>query len=241
MCQYMIFIFLFLTFLRLILAGAGANPTSCLLSHCMYWVLLSARCGAEFNRNKNDTIFWSQSSYCLMGEKHHHVPGPFQYSVTVVYWDEVNTGWCGHPNLDLLLLLSSEDPRHTVCKTFFPAKLVGRNHWWGLQWLRTSVVAQMVKCLPTMRETWVRSLGREDPLEKEMATHSSTLARKIPRMEEPGSLESMGLQRVGHDWATSLSLSSLMRKGSVGHSVGKTDRHLWGQTPPRGHLGLPGA
>ena len=57
----------------------------------------------------------------------------------------------------------------------------------------------MVKHLPTMRETRVRSLGREDPLEKEMATHSSTLAWKIPWMEEPGRLQSMGLQRVRHD------------------------------------------
>ena len=58
-----------------------------------------------------------------------------------------------------------------------------------------------------MRETWVRSLGREDPLEKEMATHSCILAWRIPWMEEPGGLQSMGLQRVGHDWVTSLSLS----------------------------------
>ena len=57
----------------------------------------------------------------------------------------------------------------------------------------------MVKHLPAMWETQVRSLGREDPLEKEMATHSSTLAWKIPWMEEPGRLRSMGLQRVGHD------------------------------------------
>ena len=69
---------------------------------------------------------------------------------------------------------------------------------------KTSLLAQMVKHLPAMRETWVWSLGREDPLEKEMATHSSTLAWKIPWMEEPGRLQSMGLQRVGHDWATSL-------------------------------------
>ena len=62
-----------------------------------------------------------------------------------------------------------------------------------------SLVAQTVKCLPTMRETWVRSLGREDLLEKEMATHSSVLAWKIPWMEEPGRLQSMGSQRVGHD------------------------------------------
>ena len=70
-----------------------------------------------------------------------------------------------------------------------------------------SLVAQMVKRLPTMQETRVLSLGREDPLEKEMATHSSILAWRISWMEEPGGLQSMGLQRVGHDWETSLSLS----------------------------------
>ena len=75
-------------------------------------------------------------------------------------------------------------------------------------------MAQTVKCLPTMRETQVRSLDREDPLEKEMETHSSTLAWKISWTEEPGRLQSMGLQRVRHDWATSLhfiSRSAMMR------------------------------
>ena len=62
-----------------------------------------------------------------------------------------------------------------------------------------SLVAQMVKCLPTMRETQVQSLGREDLLEQEMAPHSSILAWKIPWTEEPGRLQSMGLQRVGRD------------------------------------------
>ena len=57
----------------------------------------------------------------------------------------------------------------------------------------------MVKRLPTMWESWVRSLGQEDPLEKEMATHASTLTWKIPWMEERGGLQSMGLQRDGHD------------------------------------------
>ena len=57
----------------------------------------------------------------------------------------------------------------------------------------------MVKRLPTIQETQVQSLGREDPLEKEMATHSSTLAWKIPWVEEPGRLQSMGSQRAGHD------------------------------------------
>ena len=67
-----------------------------------------------------------------------------------------------------------------------------------------SLVAQRLKRLPAMRETWVQSLGQEDPLEKEMATHSSILAWRIPWMEEPGGLQSTGLQRVGHNWATSL-------------------------------------
>ena len=62
----------------------------------------------------------------------------------------------------------------------------------------------MVKHLPTMQETRVRSLGQEDPLEKEMATHSSTLAWKIPWMEKSVGLQSMRSQRVGHDWTTSL-------------------------------------
>ena len=62
-----------------------------------------------------------------------------------------------------------------------------------------SLVAQTVKRLPTMRETWVRSLGWEDPLEKEMATHSSIPAWEIPWTKEPGGLQSMGSQRVRHD------------------------------------------
>ena len=64
---------------------------------------------------------------------------------------------------------------------------------------KASLVAQRLKRLPGMWEIWVRSLGREDPLEKETATHSSTLAWRIQWREEPGRLQSMGSQRVGHD------------------------------------------
>ena len=90
--------------------------------------------------------------------------------------------------------------------------------WWLLRYtLWASLVAQRLKCLPAMWETWVRSLGGEDPLEKEMATHSSILAWRIPWMEkamaphsstlewkiqwmeEPGRLQSMGSLKVGHD------------------------------------------
>ena len=70
-----------------------------------------------------------------------------------------------------------------------------------------SLVAQKVKRLSAVQETRVRSPGWEDPLEKEMAAHSSNLAWKIPWIAEPGRLPSMGSQRVRHDWATSLSLS----------------------------------
>ena len=73
-----------------------------------------------------------------------------------------------------------------------------------------SLVAQRLKRLPAMWETWVRSLGQEDPLEKEMATQSSILAWRIPWTEEPGELQSTGLQRVGHDWATSLHFTSYL-------------------------------
>ena len=65
-------------------------------------------------------------------------------------------------------------------------------------------MAQMVKNLPAMLETWVQSLGQEDALEKGMATHSAILAWSIPWTEEPGAPQSMGLQRVRHDWANNL-------------------------------------
>ena len=73
---------------------------------------------------------------------------------------------------------------------------------WVLWVPGTSLVAQMVKNLPTIEKTRVWSLGREDPLEKGMAIHSSILAWRIPWTEEPGRLQSMGLQRVAHDWVS---------------------------------------
>ena len=77
-------------------------------------------------------------------------------------------------------------------------------------WCRQRFLTQNITCakrLPTMPETRIRSLGQEVPLEKEMVTHSSILAWRIPWTEKPGRVQSMGLQRVGHDWAISLSLS----------------------------------
>ena len=89
-----------------------------------------------------------------------------------------------------------------------------------------SEVAQMVKHLPAMWEAQVQPLGCEDPLEKEMATHSSTLGWKIPWTEEPGRLQSMRLQRVRRDWMTSLHFTSLLRgakphNGSCGWVIRK--------------------
>ena len=71
-----------------------------------------------------------------------------------------------------------------------------------LQYSWASLVAQRLKHLPAMRESWVRSLGQEDPLEKEMATHSSILAWRSPWTEDPGGLQSTGSQKVRHDWAS---------------------------------------
>ena len=82
----------------------------------------------------------------------------------------------------------------------------GRSHGEGisypLQYSWASLVTQMVKTLPAMQETWFWSLDWEDPLEKGTATHSSILAWRIPWTKEPGTLQSMGLQRVRHDWVT---------------------------------------
>ena len=79
-----------------------------------------------------------------------------------------------------------------------------RSHWTRGPYIQrqASLVAQTVKNSPAMQETWVRSLGWEDPLEKKMETHSNILAWKIPWTEEPGGLRSTGLQRVGHDGVT---------------------------------------
>ena len=94
---------------------------------------------------------------------------------------------------------------------FLPGESQGWGAWWaaiyGVAQSRTQLkqlsskktVAQTIKHLPTMQETWFQSLAGEDPLEKEMAPHSSTLAWKIPWTEKPGRLQSMGSQRVGHD------------------------------------------
>ena len=142
-------------------------------------------------------------------------------------------------------------PRDRICISYVS---------WICRWIlyllvKTSLVAQMVKHLSTMWETRVRSLGREDPLEKEMAIHSSTIAWKIPWTEEPGRLQSMGSQRVRHDWATdnnksiywlitlltlfSLVPSSMLWVGSVIHSI--TQMKTWGLRelrilPKRTHL-----
>ena len=91
-----------------------------------------------------------------------------------------------------------------------------------------SLVAQRLKRLPPMQETQVWSLGQEDPLEKEMVTHSSTLAWRIPWTEEPSRLQSMGSQRVGHNWVASLSLSWHFM-GQVQKMRGPTqvEQHHW--------------
>ena len=92
-----------------------------------------------------------------------------------------------------------------------------------------------------MREIWVQSLGWEDPLEKEMAIHSSTIAWKIPWTEEPGRLQSMGSQRVGHDWATSLSLSKGFMPRGTFQCAGHCGESLLTHAPTGDPLTLAGS
>ena len=111
-------------------------------------------------------------------------------------------------------MLFSLSPELMITQQTTQSKLSTRDY-------RLSLVAQTVKCLPTMRETWVWSLGQEDPLEKEMATHSSNLAWKIPWVwvnsgswwwtGRPGVLWFMGSQRVGHDWVIELNWTELLQ------------------------------
>ena len=114
---------------------------------------------------------------------------------------------------------------HVYCSSclaggFYTSEPLGQSYWAKREALcgktttthLTSLVAQTGKHLPTMWETRVQSLGWEDLPEKEMATHSNILAWKIPWTEEAGRLQSMGSQRVGHDWTTSLHFTSCGKK-----------------------------
>ena len=92
------------------------------------------------------------------------------------------------------------------------------------------LVARMVKNLPAMKETRVQSLGWEDHLEKEMATHSSILAWEIPRTEEPGRLQSMGLKRVGYD--SDFPYTTLIELKAIGMVIGM--KKNMSQSKPRG-------
>ena len=129
------------------------------------------------------------------------------------------------PITNLLLIprasyLSQQSPTFLALGTSFIKDNFSKDRGQGKGWFqddssilhllctRASQVAQMVNSLSAMRETWVQSLGWEDPLEKEMATRSNTLAWKILWMEETGRLQTLGSQRVRHDWATSLVQSS---------------------------------
>ena len=96
---------------------------------------------------------------------------------------------------DLLFACNAGDPSSIPGLGRFPGEKIS----YSLQYSWASLVAQLVKNRAAVWETWVRSLGQADPLEKEVATHSSILAWRIPWTEKPGGLQSTGSQRVGHD------------------------------------------
>ena len=98
----------------------------------------------------------------------------------------------------------------------------GEEIGYPIQYSWPSLVAHTVKNPPTMRETWVWSLGWDEPLEEGMATHSSILAWRIPWTEEPGGIQSMGSQRVRHNWATKHSTQHMyiFRRGAIAQLTG---------------------
>ena len=137
------------------------------------------------------------------------------HTLCAVYgWEVVNNHVCSGRSMD-----------NPVTQASLPAERFDLRHPCHTLSPETSLVAQMVKHLSTMRETWVWSLGQEDLLEKAMAPHSSILAWRIPWMEEAGGLQSMGSQRVRHDWATSLSFT--FQKQPKGLSTDKSLNKMW--------------
>ena len=113
--------------------------------------------------------------------------------------------WVCHSLLQGIFLIQGNEPRSPALQEgSLLSELPRKPRKMGGEMANSGKFYWWLKRLPTMKETRVQSLGQEDPLEKEMATHSSILAWKIPWTENPGRLQSMGSQRVGHDWATSL-------------------------------------
>ena len=103
---------------------------------------------------------------------------------------------------------------HSHTSTLLLGSSPGEEIGYPLQHSWAFLVAQLVKNLPAMWETWVWSLGWEDLLEERMATHSSVLAWRIPWIEEPGGLQAMGLQRARHDWVTKHSTQNIIINNS---------------------------
>ena len=130
--------------------------------------------------NRDQDQFYPKSTHCKEGRENLKKKGGILTPKATVLHTHASHPLKLAPILSIMMIYMRHSPRH------------GKFPWWDFP------------DLPTVQETQVRSLGQEDPLEKEMATHSSTLAWKILRMEEPGGLQSMGSQRVGHDRASSL-------------------------------------
>ena len=136
---------------------------------------------------------------------------------TILTWGYVHQRHCGVATDCRGNIISGGIPNLMFLKPFYSAV----HHpsillcIYILSILGASLVAQRLKRLPGIQEAQVRSLSWEDPLEKEMATHSSILAWRIPRREDHGRLQSMGSQRVRHDWATSLHFTLSKTKSQV--------------------------
>ena len=130
--------------------------------------------------------------------------------ISLWHWFAFPCGWWGFPDSSI----GQESACNAGDSGLIPGlgRSPGEEIGYPLQYSWASLVAQLVKTLPAMRETWIRSLGLEDPLEKGKVIHTSILAWRILMEREPGALQSMWSQRVRHDWATKYSTLQLMNQ-----------------------------
>ena len=161
----------------------GSSDHGILQARILEWVVTSSCKGSSWPRNRTQVS-------CIVGSF-------FTNRATREAW---GMGTCSQQWQTVASLKPQDEPQIRKCQTFegnYSSETTA------------SLIAPTVKRLPAVRETRIRFLGRESPLEKAMAIHSSTLAWKIPWTEEPDRLQSRGSQRVGHDWATSLHFTAL--------------------------------
>ena len=195
---------------RAIYSPPGSSAHGVFQAGILEWVAMSFSGGSSCLRDRTRVFYISCTGRCVLYH-YHHLGSPSVIHTHKHIFILFNT----LASYRLSQNIGSSSLCYTVGPCWLPCAIP----------LLASLVAQMVKNLPAVWETWVQSLGWEDLLEKGMETHSSILAWRIPWTEEPGRLLSMGLQRVGHDWANNMYYIPLLWKSNKKRSSYKIPSH----------------